>query len=366
MEIFSLRSPFLIVLLIITTVTTAAAEVNLQELDAAFFSLRIRGYTLFPNAIATSDVLLRLLSAGASTSANCSFTLFSPTDSHLFSLDFSSSASLYTRTLLLHVSPCRLSASDLCSLSRPQIDSLLPNHGLKIGTLLASKNGCIPGSLTVNGVHVSKPDIFLGSDIVVHGLDGLLAVVGSRFRVNDDSSGELVQVSPSSWCGMCASSTKSPETSPTAGSRRPKPTPDTTRHHYLRSGSGELEPVSPSTWSEMCASPTKSLESSTPAESRRPNSTPDTIDHHYQKIGAGEPDAISPSSSCEMCASPVKSPESSPPEGSRRPKSTTPPDTTDDYYQGSNRKKLHDDDYGNYGNTHLHDSFFKYNPHFPL
>ncbi|GLT70427.1 hypothetical protein SLA2020_425080 [Shorea laevis] len=363
MEIFSLRSPFLILLLIITTVTAAAAEVNLQELDAAFFSLRIRGYTLFPNAIATSDVLLRLLSA--STSPNCSFTLFSPTDSQLFSLDFSSSASLYIRTLLLHVSPCRLSAADLCSLSRPQIESLLPNHGLKIGTLLESKNGCIPGSLTVNGVHVSVPDMFLGSDIVVHGLDGLLAI-GSRIGVNDDGSDELAQVSPSSWCGMCASSTKSSERSPKAGSRRPKPTPDTTRHHYLRSGSGELEPVSPSNWSEMCASPTKSLESLPPAESRRPNSTPNTTDHHCQRSGSGEPTPVSPSSSCEMCASPVKSPESSPPEGSRRPKSMTPPDTTVDYYQGSNRKKLHDDDYGNDANTNLHDSFFKYNPRFPL
>uniref|UniRef100_A0A6N2L6Y6 FAS1 domain-containing protein n=1 Tax=Salix viminalis TaxID=40686 RepID=A0A6N2L6Y6_SALVM len=124
----------LLLLSLLHQITTAT--LTDQQLELALLSLRSHGYTLFPNAISTSDLRFHLLNQ--TSNATSTFTLFSPPDSLLFSVDLSSTASHYTKSLFLHVSPSRLSISDL----------------------------------------------FLGPDIAVHGLDGIL-VAGFDDKVED-------------------------------------------------------------------------------------------------------------------------------------------------------------------------------------
>ncbi|KAB5511901.1 hypothetical protein DKX38_028929 [Salix brachista] len=66
------------------------------------------------------------------------------------------------------------------------IDSLVPNHRLLINNSLAQLNCTVDGSVLVNRVRVSVPDLFLGPDIAVHGLDGIL-VAGFDDKVEDTS-----------------------------------------------------------------------------------------------------------------------------------------------------------------------------------
>ncbi|CAK7350298.1 unnamed protein product [Dovyalis caffra] len=170
------------------------AKLTDQELDFALSSLRLQGYSLFPNAISTSDLRLQLLNQSTTaTSSLSTFTLFSPPDSLLFSLDLASTAPHYTKSLSLHVSPSRLTTSDLRNLTAaasssggPYIDSLVPNHRLLVNNSLALLNGTVVGSFLVNRVRVSVPDLFLGSNIAVHGLDGII-VAGFDDRVQDTS-----------------------------------------------------------------------------------------------------------------------------------------------------------------------------------
>ncbi|XP_022752007.1 fasciclin-like arabinogalactan protein 19 [Durio zibethinus] len=218
MEIFSGKATSLILLLLVLTASTVTtADLTSQELDAALFALRSSGYTLFPNAITTSDLLLRLLSSQNSSS----FTLFAPTDSLLFSLDLLSSSRLYTFSLLLHASPHFLSMSDLLSLPRPNyIETLLPNRQLFVENTLVSHNGTFLLSVTVDGVRVSVPDLFLGSNIAVHGLDGILvARYGSR--VGD---GTGFAEAPKGWCERetCISPANPPDIWPPMGSGAPE------------------------------------------------------------------------------------------------------------------------------------------------
>ncbi|XVF17083.1 hypothetical protein REPUB_Repub10bG0087500 [Reevesia pubescens] len=216
MEI-SKSTPLLLLLLLLTnTITTVTtADLTSQELDAALSALRSSGYTLFPNAITTSDLHLRLLSP-----ENSSFTLFAPHYGLLFSLDLLSSARLYTFSLLHHVSPHFLSRSDLISLPRPPyIETLLPDRRLFVENTLVSRNGTVFLSVTVDGVRVSAPDLFLGSNIAVHGLDGILV---ARYgpRVSDGTGfGEP----PQSWCETCISPANPPESLPPLGSGVPVP-----------------------------------------------------------------------------------------------------------------------------------------------
>ncbi|EEF32310.1 hypothetical protein RCOM_0009520 [Ricinus communis] len=137
--------------LLLSTVTTTATVTN-QELEAALFTLRSQGYTLFPNAIATSDLRPLLLSL------NSTFTLFSPPDPLLFSLDLSSPASHYVHSLLRHVSPLRLSMSQLRSirgLPPYYLDTLVPRHRLSIDTSLVLGNGTVLETVLVDGVRSS-------------------------------------------------------------------------------------------------------------------------------------------------------------------------------------------------------------------
>jgi len=179
----------ILLLSLLHQITTA--KLTDQELDFALFSLRSHGYTLFPNAIATSDLRLQLLNqSNHAKSSFSTFTLFSPPDSLLFSLDLASAASHYTKSLSLHVSPFRLSTSDLRNLTASSggasIDSLVPNHRLLIYNSLAHVNGTVVESVLVNRVRVSVPDLFLGRSIAVHGLDGII-VAGFEDRVEDTS-----------------------------------------------------------------------------------------------------------------------------------------------------------------------------------
>ncbi|KAG6789805.1 hypothetical protein POTOM_005931 [Populus tomentosa] len=179
----------ILLLSLLHQITTA--KLTDQELDFALFSLRSHGYTLFPNAIATSDLRLQLLNqSNHAKSSFSTFTLFSPPDSLLFSLDLASAASHYTKSLSLHVSPVRMSTSDLRNLTASSggasIDSLVPNHRLLINNSLAHINGTVVESVLVNRVRVSVPDLFLCPSIAVHGLDGII-VAGFEDRVEDTS-----------------------------------------------------------------------------------------------------------------------------------------------------------------------------------
>nr|TKS08084.1 hypothetical protein D5086_0000107340 [Populus alba] len=140
----------ILLLSLLHQITTA--KLTDQELDFALFSLRSHGYTLFPNAIATSDLRLQLLNqSNHAKSSFSTFTLFSPPDSLLFSLDLASAASHYTKSLSLHMSPFRMSTSDLRNLTASSV-----------------------------------PDLFLCPSIAVHGLDGII-VAGFEDRVEDTS-----------------------------------------------------------------------------------------------------------------------------------------------------------------------------------
>ncbi|XP_038682567.1 fasciclin-like arabinogalactan protein 19 [Tripterygium wilfordii] len=157
----------LITLLILLSISSA--DLFDQELDVAISALRSHGYTLFPNAIVTSDLRPRLLST-----ENASFTLFSPPDYLLFPLDLYSTAPHYIISLARHVSPIRLSASDLRRLPLSRLPTLLPHRYLSIERNSTLSDGAVLDSITLDGVRISRPDLFLGSRIAVHGLDGIL------------------------------------------------------------------------------------------------------------------------------------------------------------------------------------------------
>lgn len=211
--------PLLLLLHHLTTNASAnAAGLTSQELDAALFALRSSGYTLFPNAITTSDLHFRLLSQENSSF----FTLFAPPDNLLFSLDLLSSARFYTFSLLHHVSPRFLSMSDILSLPRPAyVETLLPNRQLFVENTVVSRNGTVLLSVTLDGVRVLVPDLFLGSNMAVHGLDRIL-VARNGPRVGQAGTADFAEA-PKSWCETCASPANSPESFPPLGSGVPEP-----------------------------------------------------------------------------------------------------------------------------------------------
>ncbi|KAK1588873.1 hypothetical protein Q3G72_028069 [Acer saccharum] len=179
----------LIILSVLPSITTA--YLTEHELSLAISALRSRGYKLFPRAITDSDLRLRLLSSGNST-----FTLFSPPDLLLDSLDLSFTATLYDRSLLCHVSPSKLTVSQLQN--QNYLNTLLPHHRLLIGNTTVSTNGADFDSVTVDGVRLSVPDLFIGSSIAVHGLDGVLVADGES-EDEEEHYGELGFVSPEIW-----------------------------------------------------------------------------------------------------------------------------------------------------------------------
>ncbi|KAF6163696.1 hypothetical protein GIB67_036156 [Kingdonia uniflora] len=136
-------------------------------------TLRIKGYNLFGNAITTSDIHYEIL-------AGTSFTFFAPTDSSLFALDMTATASDYVLTLRYHVLPRRFSITDLRSNSSSngsEIPTIAANRDLYVTVERSSEGGDV---VSVNGVDVVLPGLFYGRNVAVHGLSGILDVVKSN------------------------------------------------------------------------------------------------------------------------------------------------------------------------------------------
>lgn len=170
-SIFPLRTVWIMAaLLLLANSVTVVNSIPNRELNSMLNTLRSRGYHLSCNAILTSDLRFDLLSFDdANSTATRSFTFFAPTDSSLFALDMTQSASSYTNTLRYHILPRRLSLGEL---------RLLPN-GYTLPTLLHTRHLRVTrhfaSSVTfVDGVEVSFPGIFYGRHVIVHGLDGIL------------------------------------------------------------------------------------------------------------------------------------------------------------------------------------------------
>ncbi|XP_057972639.1 fasciclin-like arabinogalactan protein 19 [Malania oleifera] len=178
-----------------SSATATATTLTDQDLETAIQVLKIHKYNLFGNAIATSDLRYRLLSGD-------SFTLFAPPDSDLFSLDMSSVADDYVRTLRLHVLPRRLSLADLRRLSPgSRIESLLYRHHLTISNHRVSINGTISKYVAVDGVRISVPNLYLSLDIAIHGLDGILS---ADYGSTKNLTGDVGHSSPTSWSNECS------------------------------------------------------------------------------------------------------------------------------------------------------------------
>ncbi|KAJ4952311.1 hypothetical protein NE237_029143 [Protea cynaroides] len=135
-----------------------------HELFAMVSALRSKGYHLFGNALMTSDIHYEIL-------LGSSLTFFAPTDSALFALDMTTTASDYVQTLRIHIVPRRFSVLFLHSLPYgSSLPTLLPHHQIFI-----SEDRTLDSNLlTVNGVDVVFPGLFYSRDIAVHGLSSIL------------------------------------------------------------------------------------------------------------------------------------------------------------------------------------------------
>ncbi|GMH24510.1 hypothetical protein Nepgr_026353 [Nepenthes gracilis] len=177
-------------------VSHTLAEIPFQEVEAAVEALRSEGYRLFGNSIAVSDILYQIISGD-------NFTLLSPPDSALFSLDMSTNAFHYVFALRFHVIPRRLSATDLRYLSlsgTPYIETLVPQQSLFVSyrrrEIEVAFNVTVFEFVEVDGVRISSPDVYLGTHIAAHGIDGALAAGLSK---PENGYGDLGFVSPSVW-----------------------------------------------------------------------------------------------------------------------------------------------------------------------
>lgn len=104
--------------------------------------------------------------------------------------------------------------SDLRSIrGSPYLDTLVTSNPIFVDNSLVHDNGIVSESVLLDGVRVSVPDLFLGSSIAVHGLEGILvAEVGSNSNEHIDRLGDQPFVSPvASW-----SEQNSPASAPSA------------------------------------------------------------------------------------------------------------------------------------------------------
>ncbi|KAL1540850.1 fasciclin-like arabinogalactan protein 19 [Salvia divinorum] len=161
-----------VLFLLLLSASAADPPTKSQEFDDMLQSLRNYGYSLFTNALATSDLSYELLVAAAATN----FTLFAPRDELLYALDMATGAAVYVSTLRYHVVPKRHTFADLKNLSAPFLDTLLPEYSILIGKFrdvhVSTDRASI--GLIVDGVRVAYPDLFVGSRMAVHGIDGIL------------------------------------------------------------------------------------------------------------------------------------------------------------------------------------------------
>ncbi|KAI3770288.1 hypothetical protein L6452_01415 [Arctium lappa] len=158
----AILSIVIILIAIINIVIVSAVREG--ELNVVFGVLRARGYHLFANAIATSDLHYDIKSNG-------NFTLFAPINSALFALDMTMAASNYVSALRYHVVPRRLSIAELLSLppGSNSVPTLVPGQDILVEQRRSPRS-----LITVGGVDVVVPGMFYGRDIAVHGLGGIL------------------------------------------------------------------------------------------------------------------------------------------------------------------------------------------------
>lgn len=185
-----------------------------EELNMAITSLKANGYNLFGNAISTSDIRYQIIST-----FNNNITLFSPTDSDLYSLDLVSDSSDYVQKLRYHVSLNQFSFNNLSSFSFSNnlggslsnqvsfINTLIPHHCLTITKDDNPNPNENSSFVSVDGVRIVVPDLYTGSRITVHGLGGILSV-NFRKNVNDNvySDLDLGSISSSTQSIQCFSS----------------------------------------------------------------------------------------------------------------------------------------------------------------
>ncbi|KAG6652953.1 uncharacterized protein LOC122309683 [Carya illinoinensis] len=184
----SLKIVSLCLFILLLSLSGAVRPVNSipeREFDSMLGALRARGYNLFfSNAITTSDLHLQLLSDSLSpqiTHGNNTrpsfFTLFAPTNSALFALGMTQTASSYTDTLRLHIVPRRLTLSGLRSLA--SLPTLLPSRSLRVTTRPVSSRHGLRSTrliLSVDNIDVVFPGLYYGRYVAVHGLNGALSL----------------------------------------------------------------------------------------------------------------------------------------------------------------------------------------------
>ncbi|KAG9129284.1 hypothetical protein Leryth_015669 [Lithospermum erythrorhizon] len=180
-------------------------------------TLRSKGYTLFCNAISTSDLQLQFLSSSAvdfptvdSSNFTDYYTIFAATDPYVYALDMASDAAAYVSTLKYHVIPNRrLVHAELRNLTTSFLETLLPQYSIFVNDNNRSveQNDFILGDLMsgdlddgvwVDGVRVSDPDVYVGSRIVVHGIDGILVtgIVKNEDLEDDERRLGLISTPP--------------------------------------------------------------------------------------------------------------------------------------------------------------------------
>nr|GEV12402.1 hypothetical protein [Tanacetum cinerariifolium] len=158
--------PLLIITLSTLLILNSAVVLAVREgeLNVVFGVLRARGYHLFANALATSDVHYDL-------KGNGNFTLFAPINSALFAIDMTMAASNYVSALRYHVVPRRMTIADLLSLPPPAnvVPTLVSGQDIVVEQRRSRRS-----LITVGGVDIVVPGMFYGRDIAVHGLEGIL------------------------------------------------------------------------------------------------------------------------------------------------------------------------------------------------
>uniref|UniRef100_A0A803M716 FAS1 domain-containing protein n=2 Tax=Chenopodium quinoa TaxID=63459 RepID=A0A803M716_CHEQI len=167
------------------------ADLSFSDLESAIFALHLHGFNLFGNSIAVSDLSVQILSHKLNSTSSSSFhgvgrrgfTFLAPPNSVLFSLDMSTDAFTYVHSLRFHVVPRRLSFSELRNISlssHPHLETLVRGHLLRVASSGRSR-------VAIDGVRVSFPDLYLRSNIAVHGLDGILVSSNEEFFHRLDS-----------------------------------------------------------------------------------------------------------------------------------------------------------------------------------
>ncbi|KAK9071013.1 hypothetical protein SSX86_009581 [Deinandra increscens subsp. villosa] len=178
---FSFRLPISLFLIAVIN-TVAVSAVPETEYNSLLSALRYRGYHVFANAIATTDLHYDIITGG-------NFTFFAPIDSILYTLDMSLSAADYTAAMRFHVVPRRFSISDLRKLpyGLTSLPTLLRDHEIRIVNPLS-----LPLPITVEGVGISVPDLYCDAHIAVHGLETVIDFRSVSDSMNSTSKSEIL------------------------------------------------------------------------------------------------------------------------------------------------------------------------------